>query len=123
MWVRVKRLWNDDRGGVDFISLIFVTAIVAMAGVVGLVQIRDQVTQEFGDAAVALDNLDQSFSYTISVDSEGDGTIDFTQASAYADPAPTLLDPADAAPACLTLNVVAPATEGDPLTAPTGAFP
>jgi Flp pilus assembly pilin Flp len=118
----LKRLWRDVDGGVEYISLILITAVVAMAGVVGLVQVRNQVTQEFGDAAVALDTLDQSFTYTIQVDTLGNGSFAYTKSAAYADPGPTLTDPADAPPACLVLNV-APGSEGDTPVAPSGAFP
>ena len=122
--IRRMSFWRDDRGGAEFISLILMTAVVAMGGIVGLAQIRDQVVQEFGDSAVALDNLDQSFSYTITVDTDGNGTLDSVVATAtYVDDAATLLDPAGAAPACLIMNVVSPTTEGGALTAPTGAFP
>lgn len=118
-----KTFWRDDEGGAEFISLILITAVVAMGGLVGLAQIRDQVVQEFGDVAVALDNVDQSFSYTISIDTDRNGSLETTISASYVDDAATLLDPANAAPACLTLNVVSPTTEGGALTAPTGAFP
>lgn len=122
--IRRMNFWRDDGGGAEFISLILMTAVVAMGGIVGLAQIRDQVVQELGDSAVALDNLDQSFSYTITVDTDGNGTLDSVVATAtYVDDAATLLDPAGAAPACLIMNVVSPTTEGGALTAPTGAFP
>lgn len=115
-FISAAKLWRDERGGVEYLSLMLITAIVSIAGVIGLSQIRDQVTQQFGDMAVALDNVDQSFSYTI--------TIGATVLSAsYSDPAPTLTDPANAAPACLILNVVSPTAEGGALPAPTGAFP
>lgn len=123
-----RQLWNDEQGGTEFVAVILVTALVAIGGIVGLGELRDQVTQELGDVAVALDNVDQSFAFNIQVDGNNDGDftdvgIDFTFTSAYADNAATLLDPANAAPACLTLNVVSPTTEGGALPAPTGAFP
>ena len=113
---QLLRLWHDDRGTASIVSLIFITAIVAMGAIVGLVVLRNQVVQEFGDMAVALDQLDQSFSYTIRV---GANTI---LTASYADPAPTLTDPLDAAPAGLVLNG-APTAEGAAIVAPTGAFP
>ncbi len=117
-----KKLWRDEQGGVEFIALMLITAVVAMAGIVGLVQIRDQVTQELGDTAVALDTLDQSFSYTIQVDTQGNGTFAYQQSASYADPGSTLTDPLNAAPACLNLSV-APTFEGDTPVAPSGQFP
>ncbi len=123
--IRRMNFWRDDRGGAEFISLILITAVVAMGGIVGLAQIRDQVVQEFGDSAVALDNLDQSFSYTVSLDTDNNNAtpLVIVATATYVDDAATLLDPAGAAPACLILNVVSPTTEGGALTAPTGAFP
>lgn len=122
-----QRLRQDEHGGTEFVAMMFVTAVVAMGGIVGLAQIRDQVTQELGDVSVALDNVDQSFAYTISVDGNGDGDFidpqDRVITASYADDAATLLDPLNQAPACLTLNVVSPTTEGGALPAPTGAFP
>lgn len=113
-----KRCWQDESGSTDIVGLIFITAIVGIAGMVGLVQIRDQVTQQFGDVAVALDNVDQSFSYTIQIGNPVVTTI----TSSYVDNAATLNDPVNAAPACLTLNV-APTAEGGAITPPTGEFP
>lgn len=113
---------RDDRGSADIFALILATAVVGIGGMVGLVQIRDQVSQELGDIAVALDNVDQSFSYTINVDSNGDGTADFTTSASYSDNAATLVDAINQAPACLLLNVV-PTTEGGALVSPSGVFP
>ena len=115
-----QRLWQDERGTTDFVALIFVTAIAAMGCLVGVAVIRDQVTQEMGDIAVALDNVDQSFSYDIVLN----GNSIFTNPPiGYTDNQATLTDVANAAPACLTLNVVAPTSEGGVPPAPTGDFP
>ena len=107
-------------------SLIFITAITALGAVVGLVVLRNQVVQEFGDIAVALDQLDQSFSYTVRVDGNRDGDFldlqDTTLTASYADPAPTLTDPLNAAPAGLVLGG-APSAEGAAITSPIAAFP
>jgi hypothetical protein len=123
-----QQLWSDERGGTEFVAVILVTALVAIGGIVGLGELRDQVTQELGDVAVALDNVDQSYTYNIQIDGNDDGDftdvgIDFTFTSAYVDNAATLLDPANAAPACLTLGVISPTSEGGALPAPTGEFP
>lgn len=119
----LKSLWRDDRAGASVISLFLITAIVAMGGIVGLVAVRDNIVQQFGDVAVALDNLSQSFSYTIRVDRDGiPGFETLCGTASYSDPAATLTDPVNQAPACLTMNQ-APVAEGVAIAAPTGAFP
>ena len=119
----LKSLWRDDRAGASVISLFLITAIVAMGGIVGLVAVRDNIVQQFGDVAVGLDNLSQSFSYTISVNRDGIAGFETVCAIAsYNDPAATLTDPVNGAPACLTMNQ-APVAEGVAIAAPTGAFP
>lgn len=105
------------------ISLMFITGIVAIAGLIGLAQIRNQVTQELGDLAVALDNLDQSFHYQIGLDTDGDGIYDYFINSSYADPSPTLFDSAGSSPAGLMLNVPPPPSEGAPIPPSSGEFP
>ena len=81
--------------------------------------------QEFGDAAVALDNLDQSYSYLIEIDTNGDGTFDAQCFAEYDDPDPTLTDPGpNLAPA--DIEFIAPAVpdqrEGV-VDNPSGEFP
>ena len=123
---QLLRLWRDDRGTASIVSLIFVTSILALGAIVGLAVLRNQVVQEFGDVAVALDQLDQSFSYTIRVDGNRDGDFldpqDTTLTASYADPAPTLTDPLNAAPAGLVLGGV-PTAEGAAIPGPIGTFP
>ena len=63
----VQQLWRDTRGNMAPVDLILMTAITAIGVMVGLVIVRDGVVQEMGDVAVALDNLDQSFSASISL--------------------------------------------------------
>ena len=122
----IKRLARDERGFASAVGLIFLFAILVIGVIVGLVTVRDHIVTEFGDVAVALDNLSQSFSYTISVDGNNDGDFidpaDTVLTAMYTDDAATLMDLPDAAPACLNLDV-APINEGDTPTAPTGAFP
>ena len=42
-------------------AIILHYTILALGATVGLVSLRDQIVQEFGDLAEALDNLDQSW--------------------------------------------------------------
>jgi hypothetical protein len=89
----LRVLWHDERGLIEAASQILLTVILALGAIVGLVTFRDQVVQEMGDVAVALESLDQSYS--------GPGV-------SFVDSPTTLTDPVDAAPACLDLS--APAT-------------
>jgi len=118
MWNRLKQVVGkfsrDTDGSMSAVSLMLVTTIVAIGAIVGLTVIRDHIVQEFGDAAVGLDHLDQTFSYTITVDVDGNGVIgpgDYTLTTSYADVS-TLLDPAGGAPACLNLNSAPPGEGG-----------
>jgi hypothetical protein len=44
-------------------DLILVGTIVVLGLIVGLVALRDQIVQEFGDLAAGLGNLNQSYSF------------------------------------------------------------
>lgn len=82
-------LWSDECGFVSATEVLLTTCILGVAMVVGLQTIRDAIIQELGDAAVALDHLDQSYSFTI-------GTV----TKQYQDQI-SLQDPAGAPPACI----------------------
>jgi hypothetical protein len=73
------------------------TTILGLGMVVGLQTVRDAMIQELGDVAVALDHLDQSYSFTV-------GTV----SSQYIDTI-TLQDPAGAPPACIGVCLAATA--------------
>lgn len=116
-------VWRDERAEASVVSLFLITAIVAMGGLVGLVAVRDNIVQQFGDVAVGLDNLSQSFSYEIRVNRDGLAGFEVVCGrTSYVDPAATLTDPVNGAPACLTMNS-APVAEGAAIAPPTGAFP
>ncbi|MBA2117888.1 hypothetical protein [Bremerella alba] len=86
------------RGNTAVMAMVLLITLLAIGVIVGGVSLRNQIVQEFGDAAVALDNLDQSYSYSIDIDTNLNG--DFTDDgpiqcfAEYIDPAPTLMDPA-----------------------------
>lgn len=111
----VLAFWRDDRAAVSPVALIFVTTIVAIGAMVGLVTVRDQVVQQFGDVAVALEALDQSYSYDLRRDAGGGGLgpNEFQMINSFTEDAPTLVDVngladvAGDAPACLTMTTPA----------------
>jgi hypothetical protein len=58
----LRKLWRDTRGEVSVIANILLLTVLALGVSVGLVTLRNQIVQEFGDLSVALDSLDQSWS-------------------------------------------------------------
>ena len=107
-------LWNDTRGTVAAAGTILVTTIVAFGALVGLVTMRDHIVQQFGDLAVGLDRLNQTYEYEIEIDGNGDG--DFTDPEdcvfrGQFNQSTSLVDAVGDAPACLNLSVP-PANEG-----------
>lgn len=55
------RLWKDQRGAIPAVSALLLYTILVLGVTVGLVTLRNQFVQEFGDLSVALDHLDQSW--------------------------------------------------------------
>jgi uncharacterized membrane protein YccF (DUF307 family) len=89
----LKSLWFDQGGALTSLGYVMLLVILTLAFGVGAMTIRDQIIQEFGDAAVALENLDQSYSFTVSgVTSE------------YDDLPTDLEDNADTEPACISVT-------------------
>ena len=81
------RLWRDEKGQVSIVATTLIYAVLVFGVTAGLVTLRDQIVQEFGDLAVALDSLDQSYSI--------DGGASFSDSSDLTDPdgeAPAGLD-------------------------------
>lgn len=85
----LQKFWRDERGEVSTLSLLLLTTIVALGAIVGLVTLRDQIVQEMGDFADALESLDQSYSSSIGV---------------YTDPGPFPSDTAGSPPACIAFT-------------------
>ena len=112
----IARLIRDERGSVAAMSTLFLTVMLGLGVIGGLVVVRDHLVQEFGDFGVALDNLDQSFLYHIEVCDDCVITAEYTDDSA------TLQDPVDAAPACLVIDS-APGEEDGSAPSPSGSFP
>jgi hypothetical protein len=58
-----RRLWGDESGFIVSTDLILISSILVIGLLVGLVSLRDQIVQELGDVAVAVGNLNQSYSF------------------------------------------------------------
>ena len=50
----IRKIWNDEGGFVVSADLILISTILVIGVLVGLVTLRDQVVQEFGDLATAV---------------------------------------------------------------------
>lgn len=98
-----RQLWHDTHGQISLAMLILLVSIVCLGSIVGLATVRDYVVQEFGDAAVAIDRLDQSYSVEIVIN----GNPPIYQAQ-YSDPGPSLTDPPGTPPACLQFTAPEP---------------
>jgi hypothetical protein len=97
----VLTIYDDELGSVYSMEMVLGTLLLVFGVIAGLTSYRDAISQELGDTAVALDSIDQSFSYTLTT---GGGSVvrQFTDAS-------TLTDAANAAPAGLSLSTAATA--------------
>lgn len=120
----LRRLWRDSRGESSFLGLILIAAIAAIGIIVGLAVVRDALVQEFGDVAVALDRLDQSYDISVVNDCVAPGTPLWV-VSYSDDTLDALSDPgAGDSPACLQLGVgTTVIDEGEVLPDPVGMLP
>jgi len=96
----VLAIWSDESGSVYTLEMVLCTLLLVFGLLGGFTAYRNAVAQELGDTAVALDNLDQSYSYDLVVAGGGTVTRQFVDAS-------TLTDPANAAPAGISLSTPA----------------
>ncbi len=101
----IRRLWNDTDGGVSAGVFLLLIVLIGIGSVVGLQIIRDHIVQEYGDVAVALERLSQSYRYRITVN--GNIIVDVN----HTDPAPTITDPIGGPPACLQFIPPDPGSE------------
>lgn len=86
----MRRLWREERGETSSMAVVLITTILAFGALTGLVTVRNQIVQEFGDFALAIENLDQSFT---------------GPSGTFTDPGPFPTDPANNAPADLDLQI------------------
>lgn len=115
----IRKIWNDEGGFVVSADLILISTILVIGVLVGLVTLRDQVVQEFGDLATAVGNLNQSYSFSgasITFAGEtftvaGSSFADKTDLGETGEDEGSNTDPPNAAPAGINLSV--PATPGE----------
>jgi Flp pilus assembly pilin Flp len=97
VFISIQKLANDEIGLVYAAERLLILVILSMGLVAGLAYLRDGVTQEYGDSAVALDHLDQGYSFTVKTAGGGTSTSSFSDTSSRN-------DPVNAAPAGLMLS-------------------
>ena len=104
----LRKLWADEAGFVISAELVLVATILVLGMIVGLTSLRNQVVQELGDLAVAIGNIEQSYSYSSVV-----GHTAATAGSAFVDNDDYCdgngIDPVGGGAACIDV-AVAPVT-------------
>jgi hypothetical protein len=60
---RMQALWTDETGFIISAELILIAAIVVIGMIVGLTVVRDTMITELADAATAIGQINQSYSY------------------------------------------------------------
>ena len=93
------QLSRGNHGLVVSMSTLFLTAMLGLGVLGGLVVVPDHLVQELSDIGVALDNTEQSFYYQIQV------CDDCVISAEYFDDLATLQDSAVTLPACLGIDV------------------
>lgn len=56
---------SKGSGEMNAAAYVVVTTIAGIGMIVGLSTLRDQIVQEYGDVALALESLDQSYHFTV----------------------------------------------------------
>ena len=76
----MKTLWNDENGFVVSAELILVATIAVLGLVVGLVEVRQAISEELEDVASAFGSVNQGYNYvglqTSKAQSNGSGFSD-----------------------------------------------
>lgn len=102
--------WNDEAGFIVSSELVLIGTILVLGVVVGLATLRDQVVQELGDLALAISNVNQSYSYSgVTGHSSSTSGTSFADLTDFCD---TNTDVAATAPECISLEIAAPTGEG-----------
>ena len=103
------KLWNDDAGFIVSIELVLIATIAVIGLIAGMTAVRDAVVSELSDVAGAVQDLNQSYSFT-----GVEGHSGLTDGSDYIDATDFCDDPNDIAGQadnCIVFDVP-PADEG-----------
>ena len=102
----IKQLWTDEHGFVASTDLLLISTILVLGTIVGLVSLRDQVVQEFGDLGGAIGQLNQSYNVEAVSTDAGDAA-----GSSYEDLSDFCEAEDEAGQASGNISVVVPASE------------
>ncbi len=118
-----RRSKHRRRGNTLLISLILLVVLLSLGVIVGATALRDNLVQQYGDIAVALDRLNQSFAYRIEIDPDGSGPADFMVVceAEYEDEFSGLTDDNGDPPAGIMF--VPPSNREEPIDPPNVPFP
>jgi len=94
---KFRQLADDDSGILYSVEKMLMLVLVSLGFLAGLAALRDGIVQEIGDAAFAVDSLDQTYTFTVQTAGGGTQTSTFTDST-------SLSDPANAAPAGIVLD-------------------
>ena len=92
----VSRLWMDDSGFIVSIELVLISTIVVFGLIAGLAALRDAIVSEISDVAGAVQDLNQSYSFTgtVSPSARAPGS-DFTDRRDWCDTVEDQVDQID----------------------------
>lgn len=83
-----QKIWEDEQGAIELSSWFLMSVMIALGLLVGLSNVRMELTQQFGDVSQALESLDQSYSYTVNnVTTTFTDTYDLPAQSVHTPPA------------------------------------
>jgi hypothetical protein len=60
-----RQFWNDQVGSVSPFATVLMVTILVIGIIPGISTLRDHIVQKYGDMAVSLESIDQSYSYTV----------------------------------------------------------
>jgi Flp pilus assembly pilin Flp len=61
----VVRFWRDESGFISTVDYLVLISVVAIGSIVGLTEVRTSLVQIMGDVAGSLENLNQSYSFSV----------------------------------------------------------
>ncbi len=99
----LRALWQCEQGIIITSEFVVLSVLLMLGVIVGATTYRDQLMQEFGDAAISVSAVNQSYSYAGTVRDVG-----FSAGGEYVDNSDFCdelnVDPIDAAPGCIVID-------------------
>ena len=98
----ISKLHQDEDGTIDIVGYILLVTILGIGLIAGLATLRDGIIQEYGDLSVALEQLNQSYEFTLP---DPNGPPGATTTIVFNDGTTPANDPANAPPAGINLSI------------------